>query len=87
MDGGRVPGWNGESGEDRWIQREEDASWPDQGAQKRLILVGRILTSLIAGTIPAILLAGFHPTAVWLLASSAIFWALGPAAKRVVERL
>ncbi len=80
MNESQIPGWSGESG-------KEDPSWPDQGAQKRLILVGRLLTSLIAGTIPAILLAGFHPTAVWLLASCAIFWALGPIAERVVKKL
>ncbi len=74
MSRSQLPGWSGESG-------HEDPNWPDQAAQKRVLLLGRLIGGGLLGLIPAICLRDFHPFAVWLVASLLLYWFIGLCVK------
>ncbi len=70
MDRNQLPGWSGESD-------HEDPSWPDPDMKKRVLLLAKLITSGLFGLYPAICLWGFHPLAVWLVASVFFYWFIG----------
>jgi hypothetical protein len=75
MDGSRIPGWSGEP-------EQEDASWPDPAAQRRIRYFARIVASLLLGLIPAMLMRGSHPVIAWLIFTAIFFWLSKPVAER-----